>query len=155
MNPKKLNWIVAVSSGITLVLSILLSGYVVANSTTGKVLKVKLNYSGAGTVDEKHRIYVFLFDSPDFSSGQVMPVGTASASAKDETLSFDSLSQSKVYIAAVYDKSGTYDGQSGPPASGSPAGMYSKTPGEAEAVNLPEGETVEIELGFDDSYTVP
>jgi hypothetical protein len=155
MKPQKLNGIVAVIMGSAILFAFLTPGVTVASSDTGKVLKVKLNYSGAGPVDEQHRIYVFLFDSPDFTSGQVMPVGTASATAKDETLSFEALSQSKVYVAAVYDKSGTYDGQSGPPPSGSPAGMYSKTPGEPEAVNLPEGEPVEIELAFDDSYTVP
>ena len=40
-----------------------------------RTLKVKLNYTGTGTVDEKHKIIVFVFDSPDFMQGNAMPVG--------------------------------------------------------------------------------
>ena len=29
-------------------------------------LRVKVHYKGSGTVDEKHKILVFLFDSPEF-----------------------------------------------------------------------------------------
>jgi hypothetical protein len=29
-----------------------------------RTLKVKLNYTGSGTVDEKHKIIVFVFDTP-------------------------------------------------------------------------------------------
>src|ERR1017187_8142118 len=32
----------------------------------GRTLKVKLKYTGPGTVDEKHKIFVFVFDTPDF-----------------------------------------------------------------------------------------
>ncbi|HXN49190.1 MAG TPA: hypothetical protein VN893_21230, partial [Bryobacteraceae bacterium] len=34
-----------------------------------RTLKIKLNYTGAGTVDAKHQIIIFLFDSADFTSG--------------------------------------------------------------------------------------
>ena len=41
----------------------------------GRTLKVKLNYSGPGTVDEKHKIFVFVFDTPDFVRREdVMPI---------------------------------------------------------------------------------
>jgi hypothetical protein len=126
-----------------------------ADAAKGRTLKVKLNYTGAGPVDEKHRIFVFLFDSPDFIQGGAMPTHSQAATAKDGTLTFTDIGHSPVYISAAYDKSGTYDGQSGPPPSGSPLGMYSKTPGVPEPVNIKEGETAQIELAFDDSFPMP
>jgi hypothetical protein len=120
-----------------------------------RTLKVKLSYTGSGTVDEKYRIFVFLFDSPDFLQGAAMPIAFASATSKDQTVTFDSVEQSPVYVTASYDKTGTYDGQSGPPPAGSPTGMYSKTSGTPEPVEIPERKTVEIELAFDDSFTMP
>lgn len=118
-------------------------------------LKVKLNYTGTGKVDSQHKIMLFLFDSPEFVKGTVMPIGSMSASTKDETVVFSDLSQSPVYVVATYDPTGSYDGQSGPPPSGSSSGMYSKTPGTPEPVKIEPGETVQIELTFDDSYTMP
>jgi hypothetical protein len=35
-----------------------------AQEKTSRTLKVKLHYTGSGTIDEKHKILVFLFDSP-------------------------------------------------------------------------------------------
>lgn len=81
-------------------------------------LKVKLNYSGAGVVDEKHQIRLFLFDSPDFVQGGVMPFASGSAASKDGIVTFPDLDKSPVYVAAIYDPSGDYDGASGPPPSG-------------------------------------
>lgn len=117
-------------------------------------LKVKLNYTGAGTVDEKHKIVLFLFDSPDFVQGNVMPIGTNSAATKDATVTFPDLDKSPVYVVAVYDPTGNYDGMSVPP-SGSSMGMYMKTPGQPEPVKIEPGKIVEIELAFDDTAKMP
>ncbi len=118
-------------------------------------LKVKLNYTGSGTVDEKHKIILFLFDSPDFVQGGVMPIAGKPATAKDETVAFTDLSTTTVYIAAAYDPKGEYDGESGPPPSGASMGMYSKTPGKAEPVTLESGKAAQVELAFDDSVKMP
>jgi len=120
-----------------------------------KVLKVKLNYTGSGVVDAKHPIFLFLFDSADFMQGGVMPVGAGSATAKDETVSFPDLDQATIYVVATYDPKGEYDGQSGPPPSGSSMGMYQKTPGTPEPIKLEPGKTVEVELVFDDTAKMP
>jgi hypothetical protein len=120
-----------------------------------RTLKVKLNYTGTGTVDDKHKIFVFLFDSPDFTQGGVMPIGSMPASSKNETVKFDDTGKSPVYVTTVYDPSGAYDGMSGPPPSGASLGMYSKTPGTPEPVTIDEGKTVEIELAFDDTAKMP
>lgn len=118
-------------------------------------LKVKLNYSGAGVVDEKHQIRLFLFDSPDFVQGGVMPFASGSAASKDGIVTFPDLDKSPVYVAAIYDPSGDYDGASGPPPSGASMGMYSKTPGQPEPVKIEPGGTVQVELAFDDSAKMP
>ena len=83
-----------------------------------RTLKVKLNYKGTGTVDSKHQIVIFLFDSPDFQQGGVMPIASKSGDAKDATVTFSDLNASPVYAAAVFDPTGGYDGVSGPPPSG-------------------------------------
>jgi hypothetical protein len=120
-----------------------------------RTLKIKLNYTGAGTVDAKHQIIIFLFDSPDFVSGGVMPIASQTAQAKDATVTFADLTASPVYAVAVFDPTGGYDGQSGPPPSGSSMGMYGKTPGTADPIKIEPGQTTEIVLAFDDTAKMP
>jgi len=120
-----------------------------------RTLKVKLHYTGSGTVDDKHQIHVFLFDSPDFTQGNAMPIGMQSASGKDETVTFSGIDKSPVYVAAVYDPTGGYDGQSGPPPSGSSLGMYTKEPPQPGPITIDEGKTAEVELPFDDTAKMP
>ncbi len=120
-----------------------------------RTLKVKLNYTGSGTVDEKHKIAVFLFDSADFMQGGVMPFSMKMASAKNETVTFEGFTASPVFVAVCYDPTGGYDGESGPPPSGSSMGIYSKTPGKPEPIPVEPGKTVEVELAFDDSSKMP
>jgi len=119
-----------------------------------RTLKVKLNYTGTGTVDDKHKIIVFVFDSPDFMQGNAMPVGSQQASAKNGTLTFTDLASSPVYLTAVFDPTGQYEGMSAPP-SGASMGLYSKTPGTPEPIKIEPGETVEVELAFDDTAKMP
>jgi len=119
-----------------------------------RTLKVKLNYTGAGTVDEKHKIFLFLFDTPDFTQGNAMPIGFQQAAAKDVTVAFEGLASSPVFVTAAYDPSGQYEGMSAPP-SGASMGMYSKTPGTPEPIKIEPGETVTVELAFDDSFKMP
>ncbi len=122
---------------------------------TSRTLKAKMNYTGAGTVDEKHKIFLFVFDSPDFMQGGAMPVGFGSTSAKDGTVTISDLSVSPIYVAVAYDPAGGYDGQSGPPPSGASMGVYSKTPGTPEPVKIDPGQTAEITVAFDDSHKMP
>jgi len=120
-----------------------------------RTLKIKLHYTGSGTVDDKHKIFVFIFDSPDFTQGNAMPVGEQTAAGKDETVTFTDIAKSPVYAVAAYDPTGGYDGQSGPPPSGSSLGMYTKQPPQPEPINIDEGKTVQVELPFDDSTKMP
>ena len=136
-----------------------------------KTLKVKLNYRGAGVVDEKHKIFVLLFDAnPSTSTSLVDSTAAAtppapaagvchilrrqSATGKKETLAFNDLGVSPVYAAAFLDQSGRYDGLSDP-ASGSPTGVYGKARDKAAPIDLEGGKSVEVVLAFDDANKTP
>ncbi|MDQ2773470.1 MAG: hypothetical protein M3Y57_00860 [Acidobacteriota bacterium] len=121
------------------------------DASAPSVLKVNLNYTGSGTVDGTHRIYVVLWDSPDFVSGQGMPVELQPSSDKRGTVTFSNVTKVPAYVSAAYDPKGAWDGQSGPPPDGSSLGLYSKTPGKPEPIEIKPGKTAAIELSFDDS----
>lgn len=114
-------------------------------------LRVKVHYKGSGTVDEKHKIVVFLFDSPDFGRSNIMAFAVMSTSSKDGTVTFNDVAKSPAYVGTVYEPSGSYAERQGPPPPGSSLGMYSKTPGQPAPVKVEAGKTVDVELTFDDS----
>ncbi len=114
-------------------------------------LEVHVKYEGPGTVDEKHKIYVVLWDSPDFiSGGGTAPVAVLSMSSNGGTVTFADVKKSPAYVSAVFDAKGTWD-LAGPPPDGSPLGLYMKTPGQPEPIEIKAGKTVTIEFSFDDS----
>ena len=119
-----------------------------------RTLKVKLNYTGTGKVDEKHKIFLFLFDTPDFRERGDMPVAVGTAAAKDATASFSNVAKSPVYLIAVYDPSGEYAGMSVPP-SGSSLALYGDGTGKMAPIAIEEGKTAQVDLPFDDSIKMP
>jgi hypothetical protein len=79
----------------------------------------------AAKVDDTHEIWVFLFDHPNVARGS-RPLGTEIVRKNGGTAVFKGVStQSPVYVLALYDLTGTYDGNAGPPPPGTPMGMYS------------------------------
>jgi len=120
-----------------------------------RTLKIKINYTGSGSVDDKHKIQVFIFDSPDFTGGNAMPTGMQMTAAKDGTVTFSDITSSPIYAAAIYDPTGGYDGQSGPPPSGSSAGIYTKEPPKPAPIEIEAGKTIQVDLPFDDSIKMP
>lgn len=119
-------------------------------SNAGSTLQVQLNYSGTGTVDGQHKIYVAVWDSPDFVKNEMPPFATQPASSKNGVVTFENVKKTPVYVSTAYDPKGQWDAQS-PPPDGSSLGLYSKTPGQATAVDLKPGKTTKIEVAFDDS----
>ena len=114
-------------------------------------LKVRVNYTGSGTVDEQHKVYVVLWDSPDFTKGEAtMPLAIQSTASKSGTVTFEGLTKTPVYISTVYDPTGQWDAQSAPPE-GSSLGLYSKTAGTPAPVDLQQGKAVTVTVAFDDS----
>ncbi len=118
-----------------------------------RTLKVKLNYTGTGTVDEKHPIMVFVWEKPDFATNPAPPIFFLNGKTKDAVLTVDDLGVSPVYVVAVFDKSGNYSGME-PPPSGASITQYGGGPTPAP-VKVEPGQTITIDLAFDDSMKMP
>jgi hypothetical protein len=134
-------------------------------------LKAELNYTGVGVVDEKHKIYVLLFDTNPFtasslidSTSQPAPPAAApgvshilvrkGAGGKDATITFEKVSASSVYAIVFFDKNATYNGQPDT-ISGSPMGAYGKLPDKLDAIKIEPSQVAQLILTFDDSTKAP
>ena len=113
-------------------------------------LEVHVKYSGTGTVDDKHKIYVALWDSPEFANKDMVPSAVQATSSKNGTVTYEHVTKTQVYVSAAYDPSGQWDAQSAPPE-GSSLGLYNKTPGTPARIDLKPGKKTAIEVAFDDS----
>ena len=95
-------------------------------------VKVTVNYKGKGTVDAQHRVWVWLFTSPDIGPGS-MPIAEISIDANGALATFDGIDAERVWIAAAFDESGTMSGNA-PPPSGSPVGVLAGSDGAPKSV---------------------
>ena len=109
---------------------------------------VTVAYKGKGVVDAGHKIIVFAFTDANVTSNS-RPAGAAQFATKNgETVTFTNVS-SPIYVFAVYDEKGTYDGVSGPPPAGIPATIYRKAP-KGPATAVAPGSAA-VKFTFDDS----
>lgn len=113
-------------------------------------VKVTIDYKGKGTVDGSHRVWIWLFDTPEIGPGS-MPIAETSVERNGETAAFE-VGNQRVWIAVAYDEKGVMTGNS-PPAPGSPVGIYSSSTGAPEAVMV--GARDAVVLTFDDSIRMP
>lgn len=111
---------------------------------------VTVNYTGKGTVDASHRVWVWLFDSPDIGPGSI-PIAEMSVEKNGGAATFE-VGSERVWIAVAYDQNGGMSG-SAPPASGSPIGIYSTSGGAPDAVT--PGAKGAVAVTFDDSQRMP
>jgi hypothetical protein len=128
-----------------------------ASTSKGATLQVQVTYSGAGTVDGAHKLYVSLWDTPDFVKGggnALIPITMTFVTGKSAVAEFNDLDKSPVYIALLFDPTGKWDAQSEPP-SGTSLGIYSKELGVPAPVQLEPGKTTKISATLDDSYKKP
>lgn len=133
--------------------SILLAGGL-AFAAPGRTVKVTVNYTGSGEVSATNAVYLAAWASPDFGGGATAPLAAAVAQENGAMVSFENLTASPVYVTALYVQGG-WD-QLSPPPSGSPAGAYTTdATGAPGAIELGDGETVEVELTFDDAFRLP
>src|SRR5690242_19160879 len=95
-----------------------LTPFTVAQS--GRTIQVDVTYTGSGTVDAAHKIYVALWNSPELDS---VPVDVQPLASKTGTVTFKNVQTVPAYVSAAYDPTGKWDAQS-PPPSGSSLGMY-------------------------------
>ncbi len=131
-------------------------GSALAAFAESSTLDVAVTYTGSGTVDESHKLYVAVWDSPDFMKGDSggPPIAMKPVTSKSEVAHFDGLSKSPVYVSMLYDPSGKWDAASAPP-SGSSVGLYSTEPGTPAPIKLEPGKTTKISASLDDSQKLP
>jgi hypothetical protein len=115
-------------------------------------IQVEVNYTGSGTVNASHKIYIALWDSADFSSGP--PAAVKSLDSKNGTVTFSDVRKVPAYVTAAYDPKGAWDAQSQPP-SGSSLGMYTKNPPNPQPIDVAPGKSVKVSVTFDDSAKAP
>jgi hypothetical protein len=120
----------------------------------GGTIRVQLNYTGSGTVDANHKIFVALWDSADFAkpNARVKPVDVKSTDSKDGVVTFTNVRKSPAYVSAAFDATGKWDGHSGPPPAGASVGMYSSAPPTPEAIDVAPGKSEPVTIAFDDSH---
>ncbi len=135
------------------VLSALLAAVVVW-AAQGRSLKVTVNYTGSGDVSAANAIYLSVWDTPNLQGGSI-PIAQQIVVKNGESISFDNLTASTVYLAALYDTTGGWDAQSVPP-SGTAAGVYNPDAvGSPGAIEVDDGQTVELDFTFDDAFRMP
>ena len=112
-------------------------------------IAVTISYTGKGPVDPKHAILVFLFTDPNPSASQPI-AGPQTATKNGATVTFKNVTAKEVYVAAVYNEKGDYNGLSGPPPAGTPIGMYQKDPKSPPTAVTPGPKTA-IKMSFNDA----
>jgi hypothetical protein len=129
-----------------------LVGASIAPAQQGLALQVQLHYTGSGTLDATHKIFVALWDSADFNSGP--PAEVKSATSKNGMVTFSDVKKVPVYVSAAYDPSGHWDA-SGPPPAGASLGVYSKAPPKPDPIAITPGKVTKVTVSFDDTAKVP
>lgn len=121
----------------------------------GGKLKVTVEYKGtSGAVDREHKIWVWLFDTPNISADS-MPLAVGALNENKATYKFLALPK-QVYIAAAYDLQGGYDGSSAPPPSGTPLTIHGSTGmGVPAAAVATGGDDATVTVTFDDTIKMP
>jgi hypothetical protein len=121
-------------------------------SADKRTIQVDIDYTGSGTVNASHKVYVALWDSSDMSGGP--PVAVLSLNSKKGTVTFSDVQRVPAFVSAAYDPTGNWDAQS-PPPSGTSLGMYSKNPPNPQPIDVAPGKTVKVTITFDDAVKVP
>jgi hypothetical protein len=119
----------------------------VGHARQGADLAVTVAYTGKGPVDANTDILVFLFDHPDVTA-ESRPLGVQPVAKNGGVATFKALTAATVYVLAVYDEKGNYDGRSGPPPAGTPVGSYSKG---GKPVPVEPAKTPKVSFKFGDA----
>ncbi len=133
-------------------LATLASGLVLGGQSEGSDLIVDVKYTGSGTVDASHKVYVVLWDSHDVprDGSHVLPLAIKPVSEKSGSVRFSGIKSNPVYLSAVYDPTGQWDAKSAPPQ-GASLGLYAKKKHTPEPIQLSAGKAVTISLTFPDA----
>jgi hypothetical protein len=123
----------------------------VAAHVTAGAVKVTVTYKGKGNVDASHKLWVWLFDTPNIGPG-AMPLDQISLDSNGTQAVFENVAGDKVYIVAAFDESGAMMGD-GPPPAGTPIGILMGSDGAPSGI-APGGKDATV-LTFDDSFRMP
>ena len=115
-------------------------------------VNVTVKYTGAGTVDATHRIWVWIFDTPNIGP-DAMPIGEQSISKNGGTATFSTTTK-QVYIALAFDEQGGFMGQA-PPPSGTPVAMYGMNGPDGQPEPVVPGDKGGVAITFDDTMRMP
>ena len=121
-----------------------------ADQAAGTV-KVTITYKGKGTVDTTHKLWVWLFDTPNIGPG-AMPIAQIAVEKNGAEAVFDGIAGDKVYVAVAFDEQGVMAGD-GPPPTGTPIGVLTGADGMPASVT--PGPKGLAKLAFDDTIRMP
>ena len=114
-------------------------------------VKVTVTYKGKGTVDASHKLWVWIFDTPNIGAGS-MPIDQVSLDANGAQAVFENVAPGQVWIAVAFDQQGAMMGDA-PPPTGSPVSVHAGKDGMPLAVT--PGEKGLASITFDDSMRMP
>jgi hypothetical protein len=118
---------------------------------TAGTVKVTVNYKGKGTVDATHKLWVWIFDTPNIGAG-TMPIDQIALDANGTDAVFNNVAPAQVWIAVAFDESGLMTGNE-PPPTGSPISVYMAAGAGPSPVT--PGDNAVVSLTFDDSMRMP
>lgn len=112
-------------------------------------VNVTVKYTGKGSVDADHRIWVWLFDNPNISAGSV-PVAEMAIEKNGGTARFTGVTAKEVYVAVAYDEKGGFVGQA-PPPPGSPIALYGVKGDKDPPVAVTPGPKASVTIALSDA----
>ena len=115
-------------------------------------VNVTVKYTGTGTVDATHRIWVWIFDTPNIGPDAI-PIGEQSISMNGGTATFSTTTK-QVYIAMAFDEQGGFLGQA-PPPSGAPVAMYGMNGPDGQPQPVAPGAKGAVTVAFNDMVRMP
>ena len=121
-----------------------------ASPAAAGAVKITVHYTGKGKVDASHKIWVWLFDSPEIGAGST-PVDQASLDKNDADAVFAGVVPSEVWVAVAFDENGAMAGD-GPPPTGTPIGILMK---DGKPISVTPGEKGIASITFDDTMRMP
>jgi len=121
-----------------------------ARVTAGAV-KVTVNYKGKAKVDATHKLWVWIFDTPNIGPSS-QPLDQIALDKNGAVAEFANVVQGQVYIAVAFDEQGVMTGNE-PPPPGSPIAIHSGangapapiTPGDKGLVTITFDETLRMQ----------
>ena len=116
-------------------------------------VSVTVQYKGKGTVDASHRVWVWLFDTPDIGPAS-MPIDEQAIDKNGGTATFSGVTAKQVYIAVAYDEGGGFMGQAAPP-SGSPIAIYGQKGAEDPPQPVVPGAKGKVTIVLTDAQRMP